>query len=218
MIAKKTSALRERPETSEELLNAAERLFAERGVENVALTEIVIAASQRNRSAVHYHFGSRHRVLTAVLSRRLEAINARREAALDALPYRPSLAQVLRAAIVALAEVVEKEPWGPDYIAILAQVTYHPNFPGRQAVDDALFSGLRRARRLVSQAAPHIPVEVIGRRMDWITATVVFALAHRLRETPAKARPPAEALIDDLTAYGAAALSAPPPQGPECAS
>src|SRR5215469_11626488 len=95
-----------KPETSEELLNAAERLFAERGVENVALTEIVIAACQRNRSAVHYHFGSRDGVLTAVLNRRLQSINARREAALDALPYRASVAQIVRASMLALAEVV----------------------------------------------------------------------------------------------------------------
>ncbi|HLK24317.1 MAG TPA: TetR family transcriptional regulator, partial [Caulobacteraceae bacterium] len=57
--------------TTAELLDLAERMFAEGGVENVALTQIVAASSQRNRSALHYHFGSREGVLSALLDRRL---------------------------------------------------------------------------------------------------------------------------------------------------
>ena len=51
------------------ILDAAARLFAERGVDNVSIAEIVRAAGQRNTSAVHYHFGSRDEVLRAVLAR-----------------------------------------------------------------------------------------------------------------------------------------------------
>ena len=57
-------------ETIENLLNVAERLFAEDGIENVALTGIVAASGQKNRSALHYHFGSREGVLQAVLNRK----------------------------------------------------------------------------------------------------------------------------------------------------
>jgi AcrR family transcriptional regulator len=198
-----------------ELLDVAERLFAERGVENVALTEIVTASGQKNRSAVHYHFGSRDGVLTAVLSRRLAPINVRREAALDALPSKSTLAQVIRATMQALIEVVEAEPWGADYIAILAQVMFHPRLLGQRAVDDALLTGVRRARRLVCQAAPHVPVDVISRRLDWLNETVVFALARWVRDTPPEGRSQAGAtgLINQLTTYGAAALAAPPTSG-----
>ncbi len=43
--------------TRDRLLDAAARLYAERGIDNVSLAEIVRAADQRNASAVHYHFG-----------------------------------------------------------------------------------------------------------------------------------------------------------------
>lgn len=44
--------------TREALLTAAERLFAERGVQAVAHRQISVAAGQRNQAAVNYHFGS----------------------------------------------------------------------------------------------------------------------------------------------------------------
>ena len=55
--------------TADKLLDAAARLFAERGVDNVSIAEIVRSAGQRNASAVHYHFGSREEVLRALLAR-----------------------------------------------------------------------------------------------------------------------------------------------------
>src|ERR1700722_18205110 len=118
--------------TVDELLSVAERLFAERGIEYVALTQIVAASSQRNRSALHYHFGSRDGVLTAVLNRRLGPINPRREDRLDALPTPATALQIVRATIAPLGLVDVEEPWGADYLSILAQVTYHPRLLNEQ--------------------------------------------------------------------------------------
>src|SRR5205085_1882241 len=54
------SAAMARPVTTrDKLVDAAARLFAERGIDNVSINEIVRAAGQRNASAVHYHFGNR---------------------------------------------------------------------------------------------------------------------------------------------------------------
>ena len=64
--------------TREKLLDAAARLFAERGIDAVSTAEIVRTAGQRNMSAVHYHFGSRDGVLVALLERHIPDIRARR--------------------------------------------------------------------------------------------------------------------------------------------
>jgi len=64
--------------TRDLLLDAAARLFAERGIDNVSIAEIVRAAHQRNASAVHYHFGSRDEILRSVLARHVPAIAERR--------------------------------------------------------------------------------------------------------------------------------------------
>ena len=44
--------------TRSRLQRQAERLFAERGVYQVTVREITVAAGQRNPSVVHYHFAS----------------------------------------------------------------------------------------------------------------------------------------------------------------
>jgi AcrR family transcriptional regulator len=64
--------------TRDKLLDAATALFAERGVADVSLAEIVRAAEQRNASAVHYHFGGKDQVLEAILARHVPTLRARR--------------------------------------------------------------------------------------------------------------------------------------------
>ncbi|MET0475757.1 MAG: TetR family transcriptional regulator [Mycobacterium sp.] len=66
------------------LLDAAERLIAERGFE-VPLRDIAQAAGQRNNSAVNYHFRSRQDLLDAVVARRLLPMERERERMLDEL-------------------------------------------------------------------------------------------------------------------------------------
>ena len=69
--------------TRDLLLDAAARLFAERGIDNVSLAEIVRTAGQRNMSAVHYHFGNRDEILRAVLARHVPVIADRRHELLE---------------------------------------------------------------------------------------------------------------------------------------
>jgi AcrR family transcriptional regulator len=199
-------------ETTSELVEIAERMFAERGVENVALTQIVAAAGQKNRSALHYHFGSRGGVLAAVIDRRLAAINARRLALLDALPADASAHDVVRADIAALVLTALEEPWGGDYVSILAQVRFHPQLLGESLVRDEYLSGLRLARQRLRALAPDLPLELLARRLNWLSDSTVFALARWMRDTPRPERTAtaAKALTDDLVAYGTAGLLAAP--------
>ncbi|MCF2526093.1 TetR/AcrR family transcriptional regulator [Yinghuangia soli] len=73
-------------ETRARILDAAERLFAERGVADVSLREIGAAAGQRNNSAVQYHFGTRDALVRALYEDRLAPLNRRRLELLASLP------------------------------------------------------------------------------------------------------------------------------------
>ncbi len=193
-----------------ELLDLAEQMFATQGIENVALTQIVAASSQRNRSALHYHFGSREGLLSALLDRRLAPINARREMLLDALPADPDALAIVRATVAALALTVVEEPWGRDYICIMAQVRFRPQLLGERALEDENLTGLRRTRRLMQAASAPIPAALIAERLRWLTDAVVFALARWARE-PRAGRTSMNALIERLAAFGAAGVTAPEP-------
>ncbi|MGK8523984.1 TetR family transcriptional regulator [Nocardia asteroides] len=59
------------------LLDAGERLIAERGVD-VPLRDIAAAAGQRNNSAVHYYFDSRTGLIEAIVERRMNWLEQRR--------------------------------------------------------------------------------------------------------------------------------------------
>ena len=76
--------------TPDLLIDAAARLFAERGVDNVSIADIVRSADQRNASAVHYHFGSRDDILLAVLTRHVGELAQRRLALLKEAQARPA--------------------------------------------------------------------------------------------------------------------------------
>jgi AcrR family transcriptional regulator len=71
-------------DTKQRLLDAAERLFAERGFEGTSMRAVTQAANA-SVSAANYHFGSKEALLQAALLRRLEPLNRRRLEALDAL-------------------------------------------------------------------------------------------------------------------------------------
>ncbi len=70
-------------ETKERILDAAERLFAERGFE-VSLRTITTEASV-NLAAVNYHFQSKDALIDAVVARRIGPVNQMRLEMLDAL-------------------------------------------------------------------------------------------------------------------------------------
>jgi len=70
--------------TKQRLLDAAERLFAERGFEGTSMRAVTQAANA-SVSAANYHFGSKEALLHAALLRRLKPLNRRRLEALDAL-------------------------------------------------------------------------------------------------------------------------------------
>jgi AcrR family transcriptional regulator len=72
------------PDTKQRLLDAAERLFAERGFEGTSMRAVTQAA-ETSVSAANYHFGSKEALVQAALVRRLAPLNRRRLEALDAL-------------------------------------------------------------------------------------------------------------------------------------
>ena len=63
--------------TREQILDAAELLYGDRGVDAVSLREIRLAADQRNTSAIQFHFGGADGLLVALAERHLPLLAAR---------------------------------------------------------------------------------------------------------------------------------------------
>src|ERR1043166_6329556 len=87
--------------TRESLLDAAEALFTEHGIQAASLRAITQKAGA-NLAAVHYHFGSKEGLVKAVFSRRLKPLNQERLRLLEACdleadPQGGAVEQVLHA-------------------------------------------------------------------------------------------------------------------------
>ncbi len=83
--------------TREQILDAAETLFAEHGYTATSMRQLTTAAGV-NLAAVNYHFGGKEELAKAVLQRRIDPINAERHRRLDELEN-PDVEAILRAFI-----------------------------------------------------------------------------------------------------------------------
>ncbi|GGV37807.1 putative transcriptional regulator, TetR family protein [Actinomadura cremea] len=139
-------------DTRERLLDAAERLYAGRGVDAVSLREIVQEAGVRNATAVQYHFGDRAGMVRAVFARHAPEVEARRHALLDACEADGADGGDVRALAAALVRPLTArlaDPSGRAFLQIWADVLNRPEPIVPVAVLDDPSDSLCRWRALV---------------------------------------------------------------------
>jgi AcrR family transcriptional regulator len=198
-------------DTRQQLILAAERLFAERGIEGVSLREINLAAKQRNTSAAHYHFGSKDALIDAIFEFRRSEVGKRRDEMLDALERENrandvrSLAEAL---VMPLATEVHRGPESGRYLEFLA----HLFLTSPAQVGDILRKHQAADARwiaMASRALPHIARRVLWTRLFLMGRHVVISLAVYQRRGLGVAEVGFEAYLSDMVDAVAGYLSAP---------
>ncbi len=162
------------------LLEAAEKLFAERGIDAVSLREINREAGQRNSSALHYHFGSRDALIAAIFERRMGAIDARRNLMLDACLEAGDagdLRSLQACAIWPLADQLRDRSGRNFYCRFLAEVQRSPSVDMRQIVEGKFDSGLRRVYERMLPLLPHLSQALLRQRHAALGGWVIFGVA-----------------------------------------
>ncbi len=150
------------------LINAAERLIAQQGVENVSLLDIAKAAGQANKSAVQYHFGSKENLLKAIFEVRLEYINDRRTEMLNSLEESNSvtIVNLLKVIICPPLEMVGDD--GIHYYAQFAMQLVDSQYAQAVWFGQANFQGTIKIRAMLSELTPHLSREEFELRMLFI--------------------------------------------------
>jgi AcrR family transcriptional regulator len=74
MVQTAAVATEETRSTREQILDAGERLFAERGYDGVSMRDIVAETALRNQASLYHHFRNKRALYEAVLKRGLEQI------------------------------------------------------------------------------------------------------------------------------------------------
>ncbi|MEO9325895.1 TetR/AcrR family transcriptional regulator [Nocardioides sp. C4-1] len=204
-------------ETRRRLVESATLEFAAHGVHTASLLEITRQAGQRNRGAVHYHFGSRMGMLVAVLEQHVEFFTTRERELLAIARARPDdhLASAVEAILRPAVELAELGTHGRAYLTILAQLVEEDP----DALDPDVSAALERmggfdSYTLLEQRLPPMPADVSVERVSLVYAFILRAIADRAR---ARERPTGRAQLDlepfttNLVAMVVGMLSAPVP-------
>jgi AcrR family transcriptional regulator len=170
--------------TRDLLVDAAAKLFAERGIDNVSIAEIVRSAGQRNTSAIHYHFGSRDEVLRAVLERHVDEISERRRILLELARARP--AHDARSAAEAIVRPVTEFAQGGwrerAYLQIGSELAGALDRAKPEIRDLMAKTSGREAWELLWQRCPGIPPDLWRVRREICIVFIGRAAADRARQ------------------------------------
>lgn len=160
------------------MIEAAERMFAERGIEGVSMRDVAAAAGQRNNSAVQYHFGGRDGLLLEVFRRRMVDINEARRRYLEEIDRQgrgDDVRALVEAGILPLAGFLASAPDGSHYARFIARVAPSVDFVGG-ALNEVRDANSEVVTRLV-RVLGHLSRRVAHERVDLMYNMVVSAMA-----------------------------------------
>jgi AcrR family transcriptional regulator len=207
--------------TRERLLDAAERLWAERGVEAVSLREIRLAAGQRNNSALQFHFGDRDGLLLALTQRHLPRVDALREqlyARLVAEGRQTDFAALVEVMVRPGAEYMRQGPSERAWTKIIAELGSRPGVSLHDVLEHVPATALHVGVSLHDQLAQRLGSELAVERLMSVLSACGYLCADRARvedspQVPGRplARPvlPFDAWLANLLDMAVGALLAP---------
>jgi AcrR family transcriptional regulator len=169
--------------TKRKLLDAATRLFAQRGIYGVSLAEITKAAGQRNASALHYHFKSRHGILEAILRRHIPAIRERRLELLAHATTTPSddVRAVVEALVRPVTELAQRGWRERAYLHIGAELVTGPERTSPDIRALMLETAGWEVRDLLVKRSPPLPADIQGERFAVLALFIGRAASDRAR-------------------------------------
>lgn len=202
-----------REETRTALIEAAERLFAESGVEGVSTRQIGAAIGSLNTNVVAYHFGGKAALIEAVFHARLPEIDRRRgelRAELAAAGSPPGIPELVRAFALPLFEQVDSA--GRHSFALFLGSLERS---GLASARGTMLADYPHSWRLTEQLVAQLPPEAIGEghlRMRLVVSLFTTVLQVIDRD-PGLAPDAARRMFDNAIAMAAAAFGA-PAEGP----
>ncbi|MEM7017627.1 MAG: helix-turn-helix domain-containing protein, partial [Pseudomonadota bacterium] len=169
-----------------QLLRAAEQLFAEHGIANTPTRTITQAAGQRNESALHYHFGGRHGLISALHEKRTEQIQSRRleilhtELEKNAAPPLRKLCEIMLQPIIELAR---EDNGFIDYLKIIGEIAFNTRQDLTNEIKHHETRSLQEIRPLVAKHLKHVPKQVAHIRIETIARFIIMSISQRAHQT-----------------------------------
>ena len=204
-------------DTKEQLLDTAEKMFAEHGIAAVSLRSIISQAGV-NLAAIHYHFGSREGLVEAVFERRVRPINEERIALLDELEARAAgvplkVEDVLRVLFGPAIRISQDPTRGQTFLRICGRFYAEPGDYMGPMFERLFRQVLERFTAAFQRALPHLTLTELLWRTHFAVGTMVHTMLDCRRLTQISGglcdTANVEEVIDHMVQFAAAGLTAP---------
>ena len=206
-------------DTKRQILDAAETLFAAKGIDAVSLRTVTSDAGA-NLASVHYHFGSKEALVEAVFERRIGPLNRERIRLLDECERRAGdgpleVEDVLRALIDPALRLSQEAKRGETFMRICGRF-FTETSEYLEPIFDRLFREIiERFTAALHRALPALSRADLFWRIHFAVGAMVHTMcdSQRLRHISGGLCDPSnvEEVIDRMVLFTAAGLSAPAP-------
>jgi AcrR family transcriptional regulator len=180
--------------TRERIKGEAQRLIAEFGVDGVSTRDIVAAAGQKNVASLHYHFGSKERLIEELVVDATILMEGRRAAALDAL-IRSGAPISVRDLVRVLAVGAAVEGGSDERLRTVSRfvLALFPKYRRifEAAIGDKLNVTYQTCLSMIRERAPEVPPDVLNTRLLFLSLAMLQLFAAR--EAAMEASPSARA-------------------------
>lgn len=179
MVSSPTASAKVETSTKEALVTTGERLFALHGLDGVSLRRIGTEAGMGMNTVVQYHFGSKDRLVEAILVNRIEPLASRRALLEDRAP-KDDLRAVVEAHLLPVIELGED----PDcyYLMFLEQLQRHGlGVHPFDQLSPAHKASQRSYLRRVSRLLVNVPPQLREQRVNRASAMCLHTCADRQR-------------------------------------
>ncbi len=166
--------------TRQKLVDAAEMLFAEKGLESTSLFDVLKASGVKNRSALQYHFKDKAGLINAVLNKHSGVISEYRSTLIDQLQKEEqwTLHQVVDVIVAPLAEKLSPESGVREFLKIHSQLMVSEQYSQLRLQRPELRAEAKRIQSLLSPFVNGISEQSIHARFALIDCLLIHGLAR----------------------------------------
>lgn len=169
-------------------MHAAEKLIADKGLDQVSIREILDEAGQNNASALQYHFGSLKGLIAAIQAERSEEIRAKRTEMLDTLlaeTDEPDLRQLCALMVRPVFDLARsRADFRSSVKAFGHQLTLLEDSPVAQAARQGGGGGSGiELGKLLRRTLSHLDGAALRQRMDFAVRLCSSAMYAQARST-----------------------------------
>ncbi|MEZ5066276.1 MAG: TetR/AcrR family transcriptional regulator [bacterium] len=167
-------------DTKTRILDAAERLFADSGIDATSLRAITAEAGA-NLAAVNYHFGSKEALVGEVYGRRIDPLNRERidrlHAALrDAGDGVPSLPAIVEAFVAPAMLAMQDPDAGRTFIRLVGRAHTEASTDVRRIVFTRFQDVALAFQKALARALPQLDRSTVQARFKFMIGAMAYAM------------------------------------------